>query len=119
MAPKGKTIDKEWVKSLIGLCMKVPDNWWVGYSTYVLNDGRIHSFDEPCKKWNMLLDTQHDNELYLLNYDAVVEYANKESSTFDEYQLPFKVVLLGDDAYSINGINRFPAIRNFGVFVTS
>jgi hypothetical protein len=54
-----------------------------------------------------------------VNYDAVCEYANKESSTFNEYQLPFKVVLLGDDAYSINGINRFPAIRNFGVFVTS
>jgi hypothetical protein len=39
-----------------------------------------------------------------VNYDAVCEYANKESSTFDEYQLPFEVVLSGDDAYSIDGI---------------
>jgi hypothetical protein len=104
MATTAKPIDKEWAESLIGLCLKVPDNWWVGYSTFQLNDGRIHSFDEAWQKWNLLLDTQDDNELYLVNYDAVCEYANKESSTFDEYQLPFEVVLSGDDSYSIDGI---------------
>jgi hypothetical protein len=89
---------------LKGLSIWVPDNWWVGYSTFNLNDGKIVSFDENYQKWNILLDTQDDDELYLLAYDAVCEYLNKDSSTFSEYQLPFQVVLVGDDAYSIDGI---------------
>jgi hypothetical protein len=33
-----------------------------------------------------------------MNYEAVCEYSNKESSTFNEYQLPYiQVVFEGDD----------------------
>jgi hypothetical protein len=31
-------------------------------------------------------------------YDAVCEYSNKEHSTFNQYQLPYHPVLVGDDA---------------------
>jgi hypothetical protein len=58
MASTVKPIDKEWAESLIGLCMKVPDNWWVGYSTFTLDDARIHSFDEPYQKWNIPLENE-------------------------------------------------------------
>jgi hypothetical protein len=32
-------ISIEWAESLIGLSMKVPQNWWVGCSGYNLHDG--------------------------------------------------------------------------------
>jgi hypothetical protein len=76
-----------------------------------LNDGRIHSFDEGYQKWNILLDTQDDDELYLLAYDAVCEYSNKDSSTFSDYQLPFQVVLVGDDAYLMMHIHSIDGIK--------
>ena len=35
-------IDIEWAKSLKGLSMKVPDNWWPGYTDQILHDdGKI------------------------------------------------------------------------------
>jgi hypothetical protein len=40
--PKEPVISIEWAESLIGLSMKVPQNWWVGCSGYNLHDGRIN-----------------------------------------------------------------------------
>ena len=37
--------------------MKVPDNWWAGYTGTNLHDGKIQSFDEASQKWNLVLDT--------------------------------------------------------------
>ena len=46
-------IDIEWAKSLKGLSMKVPDNWWPGYTPdQILHDGKIDSFDSTTQKWN-------------------------------------------------------------------
>jgi hypothetical protein len=71
--------------------MKVPDNWWQGCKRTSLNDGKIVSFDIDSQKWNLLLDTRHDDE------ESVCEYCNTESSTFEEYQLPYQPVRDGDD----------------------
>ena len=90
-------IDIEWAESLVGLSMKVPDNWWVGYSGSNLHDGRIDSFDVVNQKWNLLLNTRDDDDLYLMNYSAVCEYSDKGSSTLQEYQLPPDPFLVGDD----------------------
>jgi hypothetical protein len=43
------------------------------------------------------LDDQDDDDQYLIAYDAVCEYSNKQHSTFNKYQLPYEVVLEGDD----------------------
>jgi hypothetical protein len=43
------------------------------------------------------LDDQDDDDQYLIAYDAVCEYSNKQHSTFNRYQLPYEVVLEGDD----------------------
>ena len=97
MAPTTNKIDTEWGNSLVGLHMKVPDSWWVSFKSSNLNDGKIVSFDVVNQKWNLLLDDEDDEDVYLIAYDAVCEYANKQHSTFNQYQLPHQAVLAGDD----------------------
>jgi hypothetical protein len=58
-------IDTEWANSLVGLHLKVPDNWWVNYSGTNLHDDKIVSFDRVNKKWNLLLDDQDDDDVLL------------------------------------------------------
>jgi hypothetical protein len=74
--------------------MKVPQNWWVGCSGFYLHDGKIDSFDISSQKWNLLLD---DDDLYLIAYDAVYEYADETSSTFHEYQLTYQSIWDGNE----------------------
>jgi hypothetical protein len=45
MAPRQPRIDSCWAESLVGLRVKIPDNWWVGYSGTYLHDGKIEAFD--------------------------------------------------------------------------
>jgi hypothetical protein len=100
MAPRRQAqpqISTEWAQSLIGLSMKVPQNWWVGCSGYNLHDGKIDSFNINSQKWNLLLDARDDDDLYLIAYDAVYEYANEISSTFHEYQLTYQSIRDGDE----------------------
>jgi hypothetical protein len=86
-------ISVEWAESLIGLSMRVPDHWWDGYYGHKLYDGKIVSFDIDTQKWNLLLDTQDDgDDLYLMNYNAVCEYSDEDSSTFHEYHLTYNAV---------------------------
>jgi hypothetical protein len=81
-----------------------------------LHDGKIVSFDRVNRKWNLLLDDQDDDDVYLKAYDAVCEYSNKEHSTFNQYRLPYHPVLVGDDAikskdgtlYSLTGFLLWP-----------
>ena len=95
--PKQSPINIEWAESLIGLSMKVPDHWWDGCRGYNLHDGKIESFDIDSQKWNLLLDSRDEPFPYLIAYDAVCEYSDAYSSTFDEFQLPHGVVRDGDD----------------------
>jgi hypothetical protein len=90
-------IDTEWANSSVGLPVRIPDNWWVGYTGTNLHDGKIVSFDRVNKKWNLLLDDEDDDDVYLIACDSVCEYANKQHSTFNQYQLPYHPVLVGDD----------------------
>jgi hypothetical protein len=49
------------------------------------------------QKWNLLLDDEDDDDVYLTAYDDVCEYGNKQHSSFNQYQLPYHPVLVGDD----------------------
>jgi hypothetical protein len=98
MAPGTNKIDTEWANSLVGVHVKVPDSWWGSYKTSNLNDGKIVSFNSVNEKWNLLLDDQDDEDQYLMAYEAVCEYSNKDHLTFNQYQLPYHPVLVGDDA---------------------
>ena len=84
-------IDSEWADELIGLRLKVPANWWVGYTTRELHDGKITSFDELQQKWNFELDSEPD-ALYPMAYEAVYEYVDEGASTYGK----------GDRTYSMD-----------------
>jgi hypothetical protein len=63
--------------------MRVPDHWWERYNGSKLNDGKIVSFDVVNQRWNLLLDDQDDDDEYLMVYEVVCEYCNKQHSTFN------------------------------------
>jgi hypothetical protein len=77
--------------------VRIPDHWWIGYTSSYLHDGKLMAFDVVNQKWLIELDDQDDDDQYLIAYDAVCEYSNKQHSTFNQYQLPYEVVLEGDD----------------------
>jgi hypothetical protein len=95
--PTQPQISTQWAQSLIGLSMKVPQNWWVGCSGYNLHDDRIDSFDINSQKLNLILDARDYDDMYLIAYNAVYEYADKTSSTFHEYQLTYQSVQDGNE----------------------
>ena len=70
-----KLIDIYWAESFEGLSMQVPDNWWMGCNGSILHDGKIYSFDRFNQKWNLLLDSNDNDDLCLLAYDALCEYS--------------------------------------------
>ena len=92
MAPKPTKLDTEWAESLVGLRLKVPDYWWVGWSGRNFNDGKIDSYDSSTQKFNLILDSDPSYP-YPMAYDAVYEYADQEASTFDAFNLPPDAVL--------------------------
>ena len=105
MAPRRRLMSTEWADSLVGLSMRVPDHWWEGYNSYFLNDGKIVSFDIDTQKWNLLLDTRDDgDDLYLMAYEAVCEYSNRQSSSFKEFQLPHQPLYHGEDQIDAGGV---------------
>jgi hypothetical protein len=95
--PKQPPINVEWAKSLIGLSMKVPDNWWNGCNGYNLHGGKIGSFNISTQKWNLLLDSKDEPFSYLMAYDAVCMYSDEDSSPFNAYHLIHEAVQDGDD----------------------
>ena len=82
--PEEPLISLEWAESLIGLSLKVPQNWWVGCTGYKLLD--------VSQKQILLLDARNYDDLYLIAYDAVYEYADETFSTFHKYQLAYQAV---------------------------
>jgi hypothetical protein len=90
-------ISTEWAQPLIGLSMKVPENWWVGCKGFKLHDGKIDPFDIQSQKWNLLLDARDEPFPFLMAYEAVYEYADEDSSTYHEYQLTYEAVRDGDE----------------------
>jgi hypothetical protein len=45
MASRTNKIDIEWANSSVGLPVRIPDNWWVGYTGSNLHDGKLVAFD--------------------------------------------------------------------------
>jgi hypothetical protein len=45
MASRTNKTDIKWANSLVGLPLKIPDNWWVGYTVSYLHDGKLVAFD--------------------------------------------------------------------------
>ena len=85
MVRQTSKIDKEWAESIIGLRLKVPDHWWNNCSSRELHDGKIVSFDEAKQKWNLVCDSEPEEVPYLMAYEAVYKYVDKNASTSPNY----------------------------------
>ena len=83
-------IDREWAASLRGLRMKVPDDWWPGFSGRALNAGAIACVDLDINT-NNHFQLELDKErgvFYAMRYDAVVRFADETHRYFSSYRLP-------------------------------
>ena len=94
MANAAKNVDKEWAASLLGLRMQVPGFWWHSDYGNDLCPGRIHSVnfdDNGICFWLFQLDDpdyQDEDNLYPMRYDAVLAYADEDSSSFSSFRFP-------------------------------
>jgi hypothetical protein len=78
MPPRPPRIDSCWAESLLGLRVRIPDHRWIGYTGSYLHVGKLTAFDVVNQKWLIELDDQDDDDEYLIAYDAVCEYSNKQ-----------------------------------------
>ena len=96
MAPKRNKIDLEWALSLVGLPVKIPDNWWVGYTGSYLHDGKIVAFDVVNQKWLIELDDQDDDDQYLASSAQIWHlFGTGPSSTRQVKKCVKKIKILG------------------------
>jgi hypothetical protein len=87
--PNAITVDREWATSLKGLCMKVEDRWWDGYTGSMLYPGQIIDVDFTNDNGKFfILQLDNDEYTYEMRYDAVLKYANEEDANFSRYHLP-------------------------------
>ena len=63
---------------------KVHEYWWDGSNGRDLHNGKIASFDEAKQKWNFICDSEPE-ESYLMAYEAVYKYVDKNASTSPNY----------------------------------
>jgi hypothetical protein len=104
-------IDRVWAATLIGIKMAVPDSWWDGYDTPDINYGRIIAvdFSDPAGRfWKLQLDSDDDNEIYLMRYDALALYADEEDDWYENYHLP--IVPLSSPEHESVIVNRMTAL---------
>jgi hypothetical protein len=83
-------IDHKWVALLVGICMKVPNDWWPYVSGQTLNTGVIAgvNFDINTNNHIQLELDKERGIYYAMHYDAIVLYANKAHPTFSLFCLP-------------------------------
>jgi hypothetical protein len=90
---KPMVVDQKWASSLVGLRLKVPEHWWNNCSGNTLYAGQIAdiNFSSDAKCYFMLkLDSEENQNLYPMRYDAVLRYADKEHPTHSRFDLPEK-----------------------------
>ena len=90
---KPMVMDQEWALSLVGLRLKVPEQWWPGYSGNTLYAGQIAAvnFSDNAKRYFVFeLDNEENGESYPMRYDAVLLYADKEHPSRKRFNLPEK-----------------------------
>jgi hypothetical protein len=101
-------INPEWAGLLRGLCMKVPDDWWPGFSGRALNAGVIACVDLDIKT-NNHSQLKLDKELgvfYAMQYDAVVRFADETHCSFSSYRLPAHALRdPADDVFVVETVN--------------
>ena len=73
VAPGVVSVDREWAESLIGLRMRVPESWWVSYTSNNLCPCRISAIDFSDEHERFFV-LQPDNKEH---DDAVITYTDE------------------------------------------
>ncbi len=101
-------IDREWAALLRGLRMKVPDDWWPGFSGRALNAGAIARVDldiDTNNHFQLELDKEQ-GVFYAMRYDAVVRFADETHHSFSSYRLPAHALRNpADDVFVVETVN--------------
>ena len=83
-------VDPVWAKELTDLPMAVPEYWWLGHTSRKRCFGKIKKVD--CKAPNFayfLLEVNGaPGQLYGMQYDDVLLYADNENPDYKKYTLP-------------------------------
>ena len=74
----------EWVEKFVDIRMKIQDKWWRGCNGSHYHDSHMSSYDIPSAKWNLRLDDPVE-PIWPLRWDTVYQYADRSSSTFNDY----------------------------------
>ena len=102
-------IDRKWAALLRGLHMKVPDDWWPGFSGRALNAGVIARVDLDIDM-NNHFQPELDKEqgiFYAMRYDAVIHFADKTHRSFSSYHLPAHALCdPADDVFVVETVNN-------------
>ena len=112
MAPQSSKLDKEWAGLIIGLRLKVPDQWWNNCNGRDLHNGKIASFDEGNQKWNFVCDSEPDEKPYLMAYGDIYKYVDVSALTFERYVLPPDPTIRGDGGEEIGITTRSRSTRD-------
>ena len=76
--------NRSWANVIRKPSFKVPNRWWYGYTDGCLNDGRIGEFHASTELWDLILDDSSWG-IFGINYEALYQYADESSSTYEDY----------------------------------
>jgi hypothetical protein len=83
-------INLKWAETLVGLCLNIPNKWWLGFRDGGLNRGKIAAVTlDPSSSYH--LQVELDNEPgahYAMCYDSVLLYADDKQPGFLQFCLP-------------------------------
>jgi len=77
-------VDIEWAKSFIGMRLKVTDSYWNNCYGRHKHDAKILDYIEKKALWCVELDDKTE-ELVHMRWDAIVKFADRGASNFNDY----------------------------------
>jgi hypothetical protein len=83
-------IDLEWVETLAGLRLNIPNKWWPGFSNGGINRGKIAAINYNPPSLNYFeveLDDEPDAH-YPMGYSSVLLYTDDKQPGFSQFCLP-------------------------------
>ena len=83
-------INSEWVETLVGLRLNIPNKWWPGFRDGGLSQGKIAAITlDPSSSYyfQVKLDDEPGAH-YAMRYDSVLLYADDKQPGFLQFCLP-------------------------------
>ena len=83
-------IDLEWVETLVGLRLNIPNKWWPGFRDGGINRGKIAAInlDLSSSHYFQVKLNDEPGAHYAMRYDSILLYADNEQPGFSQFCLP-------------------------------